>query len=84
MNRTDNILLTVLTPKETLFEGYVAKVELPGEKGRFMVLQRHAPLISSLVEGDVVYAQAGVESRIHLLNGFVKIYDDKITVCAEV
>ena len=84
MSLTDNIRMMVLTPQETLFEGFVEKVELPGEKGRFMVLKGHAPLISSLWAGNVVYTSAGDESRIGISSGFVRVNDDQVIVCAEV
>ena len=84
MAASDTMTLTVLTPEEMLLETEVSKVSLPGSKGRFMVLKNHAPVISSLTEGDLVYESAGVEGRIHVLAGFVEVNDNKITVCAEV
>ena len=38
---SDCISLTVLTPEKTLLDIMVSKVELPGAKGRFMVLKNH-------------------------------------------
>ena len=84
MKTGDNIRLQVLTPKETIFEGDVSKVEVPGDKGRFMVLKDHAPVISSLSEGYVVYMSAGVESRLRIQSGFVRVNDNEVVVCAEV
>ena len=84
MTETDNIRLQVLTPKETVFEGNVSKVELPGDMGRFMVLRNHAPVISSLSEGDVVYMSAGVEVRLRIRSGFVRVNCNEVVVCAEV
>ena len=84
MTSADNIRLLVLTPQKTLFEGLVEKVELPGTKGRFMVLKNHAPLISSLSVGNVVYTSEGNESRIRIVTGFVRINDNEVVVCAEV
>lgn len=84
MTSADNIRLIVLTPQKTLFEGLVEKVELPGTKGRFMVLKNHAPLISSLSVGNVVYTSEGNESRIRIVTGFVRINDNEVVVCAEV
>lgn len=81
---SDIISLTVLTPEKTLTERMVNKVSLPGSKGRFMVLKNHAPLISSLEEGDLVFESDGVQERIHVLSGFVEIAYNKVTVCAEV
>lgn len=84
MSSADHISLTVLTPESTLMEKRVSKVSLPGSKGRFMVLKDHAPLISSLGEGDLVYMSEGKEDRIHIQTGFVEVVDNRITVCAEV
>ncbi len=84
MSPQDRIYLTVLTPEKTLLETKVSKVELPGSKGRFMVLWNHAPLISSLEEGAVVYEAEGATERINIAGGFVEIYDNHIVVCAEV
>lgn len=84
MAMTDCIFLTVLTPEKTLLEVNVSKVELPGAKGRFMVLRNHIPLISSLVEGTVAYMSEGKEGRIEVRSGFVEINDNKVVVCAEV
>ena len=84
MDTKDNIRLMILTPQETLFEGLVEKVELPGEKGRFMVLNNHAPLISSLSEGRIAYTSVGVESEISISEGFVRVNENEIVACVEV
>lgn len=84
MKQCISMMLSVLTPEKTLLEAEVSKVELPGSKGRFMVLGNHAPIISSLTEGDVVYVSEGVEGRISILSGFVEVNENRITVCAEV
>lgn len=83
MSPSDNIHLTILTPERTLLEKPVSKVSLPGTKSRFMVLRNHAPLISSLEEGDVVFESEGREERVHVMCGFVEIIDNKVVVCAE-
>ena len=80
----DTMTLTVLTPEKTLMEVGVSKVSLPGSKGRFMVLKDHAPIISSLTEGDLVYTSDHVEGRIAIRAGFVEVNRNRITVCAEV
>lgn len=84
MSMTDNIRLMVMTPQETLYEGLVEKVELPGTKGRFMVLKNHAPLISSLSEGYVSFVSSGKSEKIRIQMGFVRINDNEIVVCAEI
>ncbi len=84
MSEKDRISLTVLTPEKTVLEKQVSKVELPGSKGRFMVLYNHEPLISSLDEGQVVYESEGVTGRVDVVEGFVEVHDNKVIVCAEV
>ena len=80
----DNIFLKILTPEQVLWEGVVEKVELPGDMGRFMVLRNHAPVISSLSEGDVVFVSDGSEERINIISGFASVNANVVTVCAEV
>ena len=83
MNPTDNILLIIYSPERTILEKMVCKVSFPGTKGRFMVLKDHAPLISSLEEGRIVFVSGGVEENIDIKAGFVEIAYNKVTVCAE-
>lgn len=77
-------MLTVLSPEKMFLEQPVSKVSLPGSKGRFMVLKNHAPLISSLEYGDIIYMSGDVENRIRVRNGFVEIRDNRICVCVEI
>lgn len=83
MSASDNIHLTILTPEKTLLEKPVSKISLPGSMGRFMILHNHAPLISSLEEGDLVYESEGVEERVHVMSGFVEVIDNKVVACVE-
>jgi F-type H+-transporting ATPase subunit epsilon len=61
----------------------VCKVSLPGTLGRFMVLKDHAPLISSLEKGRIMFVCSGVEENVDIETGFVEIAYNKVTVCAE-
>ena len=83
MNPTDNILLIIYSPERTILEKMVCKVSFPGTKGRFMVLKDHAPLISSLEEGRIVFVSGGVEENIDIKAGFVEIAFNKIIACGE-
>ena len=84
MSSTDYISLVILTPEATLMEKRVSKISLPGSKGRFMILKDHAPIISSLEEGDVVFLSDGVTEKVNIVSGFVEVNDNVVTVCAEV
>ena len=60
------------------------KVELPGKKGRFMVLSNHAPIISSLVAGNVAFVSADQQESLAVKTGFVRVNNNEVIVCAEV
>ena len=57
---------------------------LPGTIGPFMVLKNHAPIISSLEKGEIVYVSEGKESRLPINEGFVEVRDNQVDVCVEV
>lgn len=53
MEHHEDLHLIVVSPESTLFDGKVEIVTLPGELGSFSVLYDHAPLISSLIKGEI-------------------------------
>ncbi len=76
--------LRVISPTGTLFEGEVQRVLLPGTKAPFVVLRRHAPLISSLTSGVISYtAVDGEVGELAVEGGFVEVKNDTIVVCTE-
>ena len=79
----DHIHLIIYSPERTILDKMVCKVSLPGTMGRFMVMKDHAPLISSLEEGRIVFMSGGVEENVDVRSGFVEIAFNKVTVCAE-
>ena len=84
MSAGKDIRLTVLSPQKTVLQVQTGRVELPASKGRFVVLYNHAPVITSLEEGDLVYETGGREERLHVLSGFAEVNENTITVCAEI
>ena len=74
--------LTVISSYDTLFSGEADSVTLPGVKGSFTVLKNHAPLISVLVAGKVVYKTADDKAdELEIKGGLVDVADNKISVC---
>ena len=47
------MLLEIVTPKATLYKGSIALVKVPGTKGSFAVMHKHAPLTSTLEPGKI-------------------------------
>lgn len=60
-------------------------VQVPGSKGSFGILQKHAPIVSSLEPGIVrVIRNDGAELLFNVpAGGFVEVNDDTITIIAE-
>ncbi len=84
MQNEKKIKLVVLTPQKTILETYVDKVTLPASKGQFMVLYNHAPVITSLEDGNLTYEADRKQEIIYILGGFAEVDDNVVTVCAEV
>ena len=55
--------LEIITPETSLFKGEASSVTLPGLDGVFQVLNNHAPIISSLKSGEVIFGLNGNESQ---------------------
>ena len=76
--------MTIATPEGILFEGKVESAKFPGASGSFMVLPKHAPIISALVTGKITYTQLEHTSEIAIQRGFVEVNKDVISVCVEI
>lgn len=75
------MILRIISTEKVLFDGPVDRVTLPGSCGPFTVLDRHAPLISTLTEGEIVYVVNGVEKRIVVEGGIAEVRDNWVAVC---
>lgn len=78
-----DISLKIVSPVETLLDTKVSIVTLPGRKGSFQVLKDHAPLLSSLEKGSIVYVDADGEHSIEISSGFVKIFNNEVFAAVE-
>ena len=57
-------------------------MKVPGEKGRFEILNGHAPIISTLSAGEVVCS--GAEPfTLSVKGGFVEVAEDVVSVYVE-
>ena len=64
--------LEIITPETSLFKGEATSVTHPGLDGMFQVLNNHAPIISSLKSGEVVFELSGNESDAEMSNQVVQ------------
>ncbi len=73
--------LKIIAPDKTLFEGDVRMVKLPGTLGQFTVLEHHAPLVSTLTEGEIIYKIGEDEQNVDVRGGVAEVRDNQVTVC---
>lgn len=76
--------LDIITPQQIIFSGEASAVALTGEAGLFTVLENHAPIISTLVKGQIMYRTAEKENFLEISGGFVEANDNKINLCVEI
>jgi len=77
------MILEILSPKENFFKGEVSSIIFPGTNGKFQVLNNHAPLISFLTKGDIIYVKNNKEEKLSIKNGIVEILENKICALIE-
>lgn len=66
-----------------MFSGNVDEVSVPGVEGYLGILPGHAPLLSELKIGEIMYRQEGKRSYLFCSWGFVEVLADRVTVLAE-
>jgi len=76
--------MTIATPEGIIFEGKVESAKFPGASGAFMVLPRHAALISALTSGKISYTQEGEVKELYIQGGFMEVKENAISVCVEI
>lgn len=77
------LYLKIISPEKTLFSGDVESVLVPGTVGEFEILKDHAPIISTLEEGRVIYTTATEKQQLNILGGFVEVKRNEVSLCVE-
>jgi F-type H+-transporting ATPase subunit epsilon len=76
--------LEIITPEHKVFEGQVSSVQLPGDDGKFEILNNHAPIISTLTKGNVRVIDTNNNTELFEINGgVIEMQNNKIIVLAE-
>jgi len=75
----------LVTPERLVRSEEVHMVVVPGSEGDFGVLAGHAPVMSTIRDGELaVYRTAGSEpERISITGGFAEVSESGLTVLAE-
>jgi F-type H+-transporting ATPase subunit epsilon len=79
----DTIELEIVTPERLVVKDRAEEIQIPGRNGYLGILPGHAPLITELAVGEIVYTNAGVSTRLSVAWGFAEVLPDKVTILAE-
>jgi len=78
------VVIEILTPEKTVFEGEVRSIKVPGKMGEFQVLKDHAPLVSTLGRGIITLADnEGTLTLLEIEGGIVEVKKNKIILLVE-
>ena len=78
------MLLEIIAPDKNLYSGEVDLVQVPGSKGSFQILRNHAPIISTLEQGQIrIVDQKGATTLFDVDGGVIEAKNNKIIVLAE-
>jgi len=89
--------LEIVSPEAQLFCGEVVSLTVPGASGSFQILNNHAPIVSTLVEGRVKiqgkviinennrskFIQEGEFTFLDIQSGAIELSDNKVILLTD-
>ena len=76
--------LEIITPEKELYNGTVSSVKVPGGAGEFEILNNHASIVSSLINGNIrVINDNQEELNFNIKSGVIEMQKNKIVILAE-
>jgi F-type H+-transporting ATPase subunit epsilon len=77
------VKVEILTPEKKLYSGNANLVKVPGTKGSFEILKKHAPLISTLEKGQIKILDEKNEAVFFdISSGVIEVHKDLVTILA--
>jgi F-type H+-transporting ATPase subunit epsilon len=74
----------IVTPEALKYEGEITLLEVPGVEGQMGILANHAPLLSLLEPGVLHYRSRGLDYRMAVGEGFVKVAQNRAVCLVDV
>ncbi len=75
--------LKVISPDRIFFDGEADMIEVKTTEGDMGIYKDHIPLTAILAPGVLNIKNGGEERKAALLDGFIEILGDKVTILAE-
>lgn len=76
--------LSLISPEKVVFSGDAEMIVIPGLKGYFGVLDRHAPFMTVLKEGPVtLYKDGKPDTVFTITGGFAEVTPEECVILAD-
>ncbi len=76
--------LEIITSEKLLFAGEIKIVKLPGVSGSFEIMENHAPIISTLMQGKIKVKEINdMVSYFEIKGGLVELSNNDVKVLVE-
>ena len=76
--------LEIITSEKLLFAGEIKSVKLPGVSGSFEIMENHAPIISTLMQGKIKVKEINdMVSYFEIKGGLVELSNNDVKVLVE-
>src|SRR5437879_13188213 len=79
----DQLTLEIATPTRLVVAQTVDEIVIPGSQGYFGVLPGHAPFLTTLGIGELMYRVGRDEHYLAVSGGFAEVRNDKVIVLAD-
>jgi len=78
-----HIQLEIVTPDRQVVHDSVDSVTIPGKSGYLGILPGHAPLLSELRTGEVVYTRAETKHYLAVSWGFAEVLPERVIILVQ-
>ena len=75
--------LVIISPEGVLLNEKAERITMPGSLGAFSVLKSHAPIVSTLEKGTIIYIQNKKEKSYDIDGGITVVEKDVVKVMVE-
>lgn len=79
----DELMIEIVTPEKTVFDGRVEEVTIPGVEGEFGVLMGHESLLSAVKFGELNFTKENKKSYYAVNTGYTEVTAQKVTILVE-
>lgn len=78
------MFLEILTPEKKLYTGDIKLVKVPGTEGSFELMDKHAPIISTLTKGAInVVTKEDSLQIFNVSGGVLEMKDNRVIILVE-